>query len=716
MLATDGQQPDVVTDSLRRVERGFGRAYDARSGVMTARERYRVDRPAHDYTDDAMPADRTVATYDGAASIVASSSGGYADVFGAVRPEQHPYSAFDRSLYTAWETAPLSRPRGQWVEVTFDQPTEVDTVSLSFDTVGGTAVRKVRVATDERSVVAAVRADGTVSDLELDDDSASRLRVTVLDAGSDTGQVRLADVRIAGHDITRSLVLPGTGVLGDRGARLERAPTTSLFGRGRRRIRHVRPPPARDVRDERVRTRHQRERDRHLAHRRACRRHPRPRAGRALRAAGGRPGAGRRHLHVRRGPCGHRGRSRGRAAPRPAGPLPRETPTPSLQLTWGPRRVVSKVEVSATTGHPGQLPLSLVVDGGPGTGGPQVVATTGPRAGEMRPVRTRQLRVTAAGTAGPDGVGISELDVTGIEDLRYQPDLDGPTGAACGFGPTVEVAGQAVPTRLTGTLRDVRSGAELAVVPCGNQGVSLLPGTHRIRVTNPAGFAMTSLSLVPPTPTATSSAQPEQPRVVSWSATERRVEVSAESASALVVGETYNRGWRASVSGVELAPVVVDGWRQGFVLPAGTTGVAELHYAPQTGLQIALVGGLVMAGVLVVLAILLLLAQARRGRRHGRAPDSDPLAEAGGRPLGRVAQLVVVLALAVVSLPLAVGGVLGRLTRERDVRHVAAACTGALVVAAVIALWGSSVAPPVGSDVLAALVVGLVCGRVLTSR
>ena len=71
------------------------------------------------------------------------------------------------------------------------------------------------------------------------------------------------------------------------------------------------------------------------------------------------------------------------------------------------------------------------------------------------------------------------------------------------------------------------------------------------------------------------------------------------------------------------------------------------------------------------------------------------------------------LALAVVSLPLAVGALVGRLTRDRDVLLVSAACTGVLAVAALIALWGSSVVPPGGSDVLAALVVGLVCGRVL---
>ena len=48
MLALGEDPPDVVTDSLRRVERSFGRVHDPRSGVMTATEDYRVDRLAHD--------------------------------------------------------------------------------------------------------------------------------------------------------------------------------------------------------------------------------------------------------------------------------------------------------------------------------------------------------------------------------------------------------------------------------------------------------------------------------------------------------------------------------------------------------------------------------------------------------------------------------------------------------------------------------------------
>ena len=54
-------------------------------------------------------------------------------------------------------------------------------------------------------------------------------------------------------------------------------------------------------------------------------------------------------------------------------------PAPALQLTWGPRRKVSSVRLSTSPGQPGELPEVVVVDGGPGTGEPQLVATGGRR-------------------------------------------------------------------------------------------------------------------------------------------------------------------------------------------------------------------------------------------------------------------------------------------------------------------------------------------------
>jgi arabinofuranan 3-O-arabinosyltransferase len=79
-----------------------------------------------------------------------------------------------------------------------------------------------------------------------------------------------------------------------------------------------------------------------------------------------------------------------------------------------------------------------------------------------------------------------------------------------------------------------------------------------------------------------------------------------------VVHENVNEGWRATLGGHELRRVTVDGWQQGYVLPAGTAGVVRLEYAPDRWYRLGLGAGL--AGVL-----LLLLLAARPERRTGAA-------------------------------------------------------------------------------------------------
>jgi arabinofuranan 3-O-arabinosyltransferase len=386
---------------------------------------------------------------------------------------------------------------------------------------------------------------------------------------------------------------------------------------------------------------------------------------------------------------------------------------------------VSGIDVAATPGQPGRLPDLLRVDAGPGTGEPQLIATSGPGAGRMKTVRTNQLRIVAIGQAPASGFTVSELTVKRTGDLRHEPAPGTRTGTLCGFGPTVEVAGQTIQTRLRGTLEDVRSGAELAVLPCGGDTLDLAPGIHRVRVSNPSGFAVTDLAMTPSTsaasPSLEASPEPAPVQVSSWSATERRVTVSVDKESVLAVSESYNHGWGATVDGVELEPVVLEGWRQGFVLPAGTTGEVALDYAPQAGFRIALVGGLVLAGLIMGLAVALLLAGARRRESIAGSPSSGaasrmsagPTARARAAPVVRVLlELVGVGALCLVSLPLALGAAIGRHAQGRVGAYVTWASAVMLVSAALIALFSSAViVPPLGSELLAALVVGVVCGR-----
>ena len=723
-LAQGDGPADIVTDDLRRVERTFGRVHDARSGVMTADDDYRVPRRTHDYADDAMPSARTVAAYQGASSIVASTSGGYVDVLGPVRPEQHPFSAFDGSFYTAWSTAPLTAPEGQWIEARFPGPTPVRQVALSFDVVNGARVTSVRLTTGEASVVADVGADGRAL-VEVGDEEAGHLRITVLEVArrGSTDQVRLSDARLAGHEITRSLVVPGRVSAGASVFLSSEAPSRACAVAvdqtyvGCSLERQVETSETtgfdRDLTvDARAELR--------LRGRVVATNGPlldglfAPLAPDLVRVTasstfGGDPAV------VSAGAVDGRPETGWTSSP--------GDPAPTLQLTWGPRRTVSRVVLTTSPGQPGELPRSVVVDGGPGTGEPQVVTTAGPDAGEMRPVRTNSLRISTPGPAGPDGVGIAEIRVAGIEDLVHDPDPATPTGAACGFGPVIELGGRVVDTRISGTLADVRAGRDLVLHTCGEQTVDLPAGEQRVRVVNPQGFALTNLVLVPAAEVGrltSSSGATAPPTVRAWSATRREVSVTTAGEAVLEVSESHNPGWTARIDGQALRPVVVDGWRQGFVLPAGTRGTVELVYAPQAPFRMALIGGLALAGLLVALAALLVL----RGSGRVRVVTDDHAPTSGERAreredgsfgtASRATRLGAVVLMGVVSVPLGVGALVGWATRRRSSDHIAIGGVAGLLVAAVIALAGSEiVTPPEGADVVVGLVVGMVCGRVL---
>jgi arabinofuranan 3-O-arabinosyltransferase len=96
----------------------------------------------------------------------------------------------------------------------------------------------------------------------------------------------------------------------------------------------------------------------------------------------------------------------------------------------------------------------------------------------------------------------------------------------------------------------------------------------------------------------------------------RKLRVAAPTRSYLVVNENFNPGWRAVVDGRRLQPVRLDGWKQAWVLPAGTNGVATLTYQPESLYRDAVAGGLAALALVLLVAVV-------RFRRH-RSPKPQP--------------------------------------------------------------------------------------------
>jgi arabinofuranan 3-O-arabinosyltransferase len=131
--------------------------------------------------------------------------------------------------------------------------------------------------------------------------------------------------------------------------------------------------------------------------------------------------------------------------------------------------------------------------------------------------------------------------------------------------------------------------------------------------------------------------------------------VTASTRSYLVVNENFNPGWRAVADGRQLRAVRLDGWKQAWLLPAGTAGVVTLTYLPN-----AIYQGAILAG-LIALALALFVAVGPWGwtRRRGGPPPAAvaapvPAAPSGRRPLRRT--IVPVMAWLVVAGGLVLAG------------------------------------------------------------
>ena len=95
------------------------------------------------------------------------------------------------------------------------------------------------------------------------------------------------------------------------------------------------------------------------------------------------------------------------------------------------------------------------------------------------------------------------------------------------------------------------------------------------------------------------------PDVGDWSANHRVLDTPASEQDRLVVvPESVNVGWRATApDGTVLAPVTVDGWQQGWLLPAGTSGPITLDYPTDRWYRLGVLGGLALLLPLFALAL-----------------------------------------------------------------------------------------------------------------
>ncbi|HJY04483.1 MAG TPA: hypothetical protein VJ351_27060, partial [Streptosporangiaceae bacterium] len=112
----------------------------------------------------------------------------------------------------------------------------------------------------------------------------------------------------------------------------------------------------------------------------------------------------------------------------------------------------------------------------------------------------------------------------------------------------------------------------------------------------------------------------------SWQPDQGRLSIGQGSASYLEVHENYNPGWAAALNGQALTPVRLDGWQQGFVVPAGAGGTIALTFRPASTYHLVLI-----ASLLAVVILLALTAWSFLADGQGSATTMDTGGERRGQ-------------------------------------------------------------------------------------
>jgi arabinofuranan 3-O-arabinosyltransferase len=317
----------------------------------------------------------------------------------------------------------------------------------------------------------------------------------------------------------------------------------------------------------------------------------------------------------------------------------------------------------------------------------------------LTPVTGQHVRVTVAEVAarattdyyshGPIElpIGIAELRIPGLVASVPSEAID--TGCRSDL---VTVDGVAVPVRISGATAAAFVRRPLVVAAC--QPVALAPGTHVLEAAEGAATGLDLdrlvlstgdplLAIDPTAPTPAENAPLPDVRISRDDATAIDGTLAAGAGGWLVLGQSHNQGWRATLDGIDLGPPrLVDGASNGWLVDGSDESRAlHLEWTPQRWVD----RGLLASALGVVLCLLLALA----GRR--RSWQSEP-AEPVVAPLtSRPTRVGGIEALAVVGLgslaAVAIHPVAGVVVLAAAVASLVIPAGGAITGATVVAAW-----------------------------
>ncbi len=625
--------PLIVTDTPSDRETDFGRVDDHSSAIRSADDPRRTQNAAADYPVDDQPLVRGEWLLDnrsGEVEVTTSGSASDAVQPGQTSPANSPAAAFDGNPQTAWVSGGLEGAVGRWMRIGFDTPQTDLALSLTTAKALGSDVTSVLITTEAGSTVASGLEPGKPTTVTAPSGPTRWIQIRALRTEDGTagnqfalGEVGVSNLRTSTPlQIRHRVVLPeleaGTTVdqwllyselngrawcVADPAREKTRcAPglglspeTSSVFSRA------LSVPEDTTVTPSVV---------------------LRPRPGdaldRLLATPGGVTATGPRPVtDPRGGPAAAVDGDPGTAWTAPQIPDKEESEdheddeesaddaTPTLVVRLPAEQRVESLKLIAPEDYPA-TPTEVAVDLGTGEQirevGKDGVLRLDPAVTDRIEITIREQRdlidVNSLGFATPAPPGIAEVEI--FPAPRAPVDGDRVVEIGCSDGLGITAAGQVVGISARTTTAALRSGEPLVARACSPGELRLPAGQQEVSVNPGQAFTVDAVSLTVGAPV--DGAATTTPDVSEWTAASRAVQLDSGPERLLVVPESTNPGWIARVDGRELSPVVVNGWQQGWLVPAGAAGTVELTYRFDSLYRWSLVIGLVLMALLLVAA------------------------------------------------------------------------------------------------------------------
>lgn len=636
----------TVTDTPVDRETDYGRVDSHSSAIRAEGDRRNTFNRVPDYP---VPDAKSVRGAWSGGRLSASSSSSDATALPNVAPASGPVAATDGDSATAWVSSSLQSAIGQWLQVDFDHPVTNATLTITPSaTAVGAQVRRIQVSTSNGTTTVRFNEPGKPLTVAFPYGETPWVRITAVgtDDGSPGVQFAITDLSITQYDASgyahpvplhHTVVVPappsGSAVAAwDLGSELLGRSGCANSPDGVHCAASMALAPEEPVTLSRtltvpapisvqpiiwVRARQGPNLADVIAAPNTTRSHGDADLidveGSAYAATDGDP---RTAWTAQQNVVQHR------TAPTLTVTLPRPTQVTGLRLTPSPTALPTHPTIVAIDLGDGPQVRRLDPDQGAGT-----------QAVQLRPRVTDTIRIslldwddvidrTALGFDQLKPPGLAEVVVIGNDGKPIAP-ADATTNRArhieipCGKGPVVALSGRFLQTSVSTTVGALLDSEPIPARTCDSSPITVPAGQQELLISPGSGFIVDGAQLNGPQADKIHSATTTPAEVGTWGPDTRTITLARNpQARVLVVPESVNRGWVARTpEGATLTPIVVNGWQQGWVIPAGEEGPVTLSFPSNTPYRLGLLAGLSLLPIL----LMLLLIPARRD-----TPQRDP--------------------------------------------------------------------------------------------